>query len=149
MTNRAQRRSTGLVIVSTGFVLLWIIIAAVPFLWTLWGSFKVQGDFFSKADWANAIFGVRTVIETGDFFTANGYIGAWVEHGFGESVINTSIIVVSTVIISLTLGTLGGYALARSGFKYSFWILMLALVFRAAWLYLHKKQRLHIRFTGA
>jgi trehalose/maltose transport system permease protein len=131
MTNRAQRRSTGLVIVSTGFVLLWIIIAAMPFIWTLWGSFKVQGDFFSKADWTNAIFGVRTAIETGNVFTGNGYVGAWVEHGFGESVINTSIIVVSTVIISLTLGTLGGYALARSGFKYSFWILMLALVFRA------------------
>ena len=36
-----------------------------------------------------------------------------------------------TVIISLTFGTLGGYALARSGFRYAFWILMLALVFRA------------------
>ena len=36
-----------------------------------------------------------------------------------------------TVIISLTFGTLGGYALARSGFRYAFWILMAALVFRA------------------
>jgi len=131
MTNPAQRRSTSLAIISTGFVVLWLMVAAGPFLWTLWGSFKVQGDFFSKADWTNALYGVRTMVETGDFFTTNGYYGAWVEHGFGESVINTTIVVVSTVIISLTLGTLGGYALARSGFKYSFWILMLALVFRA------------------
>lgn len=36
-----------------------------------------------------------------------------------------------TVAISLTFGTLGGYALARSGFKYAFWILMAALVLRA------------------
>jgi ABC-type glycerol-3-phosphate transport system permease component len=35
------------------------------------------------------------------------------------------------VVISLTFGTLGGYALARSGYRYSFWILMAALVFRA------------------
>ena len=35
------------------------------------------------------------------------------------------------VIISLTIGTLGGYALARSGYRYALWLLMLALVFRA------------------
>ena len=131
MPNLAQRRSNTLAIVSTAFVMLWVIIASGPFLWTLWGSFKVQGDFFSKADWTNALYGFRTMFETGGFFTTNGYYGAWIEQGFGESVINTTIVVVSTVIISLTLGTLGGYALARSGFKYSFWILMLALVFRA------------------
>ena len=131
MQSQAQRRSRTLVIVSTSFVVLWILIAATPFLWTLWGSFKVQGDFFSKADWTNALYGVRTIAETGDSVTGRGYFGAWVDHGFGESVINTAIVVVSTVIISLTLGTLGGYALARSGFKYSFWILMAALVFRA------------------
>ena len=45
--------------------------------------------------------------------------------------LNTAIVTVSVVIISLTLGTLGGYALARSGFKYTFWLLMAALVFRA------------------
>ena len=33
--------------------------------------------------------------------------------------------------VSLTLGTLGGYALARSGYRYAFWLLMLALIFRA------------------
>ena len=35
------------------------------------------------------------------------------------------------VIISLVFGTLGGYALARSGHRYSFWLLIVALVFRA------------------
>ena len=34
-------------------------------------------------------------------------------------------------MISLTIGTLGGYALARSGYRYTFWILIAALVFRA------------------
>jgi len=40
-------------------------------------------------------------------------------------------VVFLTVVISLTFGTLGGYALARSGFRYAFWLLMAALVFRA------------------
>lgn len=54
-----------------------------------------------------------------------GYKSFWI------AAINTGIIVFSVVIISLTLGTLGGYALARSGKRYAFYLLMLALVFRA------------------
>jgi len=131
MSIAAQRRPTALVVISSALVALWIIFAAFPFVWTLWGSFKVQGDFFSKADWMNALWGTRTVLETGAPFTGDGYYGAWVTEDFWRAAMNTGIVVVCTVVISLTLGTLGGYALARSGFRYAFWILMLALVFRA------------------
>lgn len=131
MASESKRRSPPLVVISSVLVLAWIIIAAFPFLWTLWGSFKVQGDFFSKADWMNALWGTRTVIETGGTFTGDGYAGAWIEKEFWRAALNTGIVVFFTVIISLTLGTLGGYALARSGYRYAFWLLMLALVFRA------------------
>ncbi len=131
MAAASTKRSSTLVIVSSILVITWIIVAAFPFLWTLWGSFKVQGDFFSKADWRNAIYGTRTLIETGGPFTGAGYEGAWIEKEFWRAAMNTGIIVFFTVIISLTLGTLGGYALARSGYRYAFWLLMLALVFRA------------------
>ena len=106
-------------------------IAIGPFIWTVWGSFKVEGDFFSKADWRNAIYGVMTIVETGDSFTGNGYYGAWIEEEFWFNVFNTTVVVFFTVTISLTMGTLGGYALARSGFRYAFWLLILALIFRA------------------
>ncbi|MFB9885155.1 carbohydrate ABC transporter permease [Balneatrix alpica] len=131
MTIAAQQKSTALKAISTAFVVLWVVVAAFPFLWTLWGSFKVESDFFSKADWRNVLWGTRTAIETGASFTLNGYEGAWIEEDFWVSVLNTSIVVVFTVAISLTLGTLGGYALARSGYRYAFWLLMIALVFRA------------------
>ncbi|NSX54646.1 carbohydrate ABC transporter permease [Parasulfitobacter algicola] len=131
MSIASQRRSPALIVFSTSFVILWVILAAFPFVWTLWGSFKVQADFFSKADWTNALWGVRTVAETGAAFTGDGYYGAWVEQDFWRAVLNTLIVVVFTVIISLTFGTLGGYALARSGYRYAFWLLMIALVFRA------------------
>ena len=127
----ANRRSPLLVAVGVAFVLLWLVLAAFPFVWTLWGSFKVQGDFFSKADWTYASHGVRTMAETGSAFTGAGYEGAWIKEGFWRASLNTVIVVVFTVIISLTFGTLGGYALARSGFRYAFWLLMAALVFRA------------------
>jgi len=112
-------------------VLVWIVLAAFPFFWTLWGSFKVQGDFFSKADWRYALTGTRTIIETGGAFTNNGYEGAWIQEAFWRNAFNTLIVVFFTVVISLTFGTLGGYALARSGHSYAFWLLMIALVFRA------------------
>lgn len=126
-----ERRSPILVAVAVVFVLAWVVLAAFPFVWTLWGSFKVQGDFFSKADWTYALYGVRTLAETGGAFTGEGYRGAWIEHEFWRATLNTLLVVVFTVIVSLTFGTLGGYALARSGFRYAFWLLMLALVFRA------------------
>ena len=60
-----------------------------------------------------------------------GYYGAWVANSFWHAVINTGIVTFFVVIISLVFGTLGGYALARSGHRYSFWLLIVALVFRA------------------
>ena len=131
MNVKSQKRPTILTLVLVVFVLLWLTVAVFPFLWTFWGSFKVEADFFSKVDWKYAIFGIKTLAETGSTFTGTGYEGAWIEQEFWRSVINTSIFVVSVVIISLTLGTLGGYALARSGYRYAFWLLMLALIFRA------------------
>ncbi|QGG80151.1 ABC transporter permease subunit [Litorivicinus lipolyticus] len=113
------------------FLVIWLVMAAFPFLWTAWGSFKVEADFFSKADWTNALTGVMTLAETGGLFTGAGYEGAWIEEEFWRAGLNTFIVVVATVCISLTFGTLGGYALARSGYRYAFWVLLIALVFRA------------------
>ncbi len=129
-TQRDQQLTPGR-IVAFFFVGLWLFLAAFPFFWTFWGSFKVQADFFSKADWTNALRGTNTIAETGASFTGQGYYGAWVAEEFWRNFVNTGIVTASTVVISLTIGTLGGYALARSGFKYAFWLLMAALVFRA------------------
>ncbi len=128
---KSRSRVSLLTVVSLALVALWLIIAAFPFFWTFWGSFKVQSDFFSKTDWQNAIYGVNTIQQTGSAFTLDGYRGAWVEEEFWRNVINSGIVVFFTVVISLTFGTLGGYALARSGRRYAFWLLMAALVFRA------------------
>ena len=131
MTPTAKLRITPLFVISAMLVALWLFLASFPFLWTLWGSFKVQADFFSKADWRNALSGVNTIAQTGSAYTGTGYFGAWIQEEFWKPVTNSSIVIFFTVIISLTIGTLGGYALARSGRRYAFWILMAALVFRA------------------
>ena len=121
---KSRSRVPLLTVVSLTLVALWLIIAAFPFFWTFWGSFKVQSDFFSKTDWQNAIYGVNTIRQTGSAFTLEGYQGAWVDEEFWRNVINSGIVVFFTVVISLTFGTLGGYALARSGRRYAFWLLL-------------------------
>ena len=131
MAAPSQRQPLGLKIFLYGFIAVWLMAAAFPFLWTLWGSFKVELDFFSIADWTNAITGVRTEATFGSPFTDAGYAGAWVQESFWRNVLNTSVICVFVVAVSLTIGTLGGYALSRSGYKYVFWLLIIALIFRA------------------
>ena len=131
MAAAAQRKPLGLQIFLSGFVIIWLIMAAFPFIWTLWGSFKVELDFFSIADWTNAITGARTEATHGSSFTDAGYVGAWIQEEFWRNVINTTLVCIFVVATSLTIGTLGGYALSRSGFKYVFWLLIIALIFRA------------------
>lgn len=128
---RAHRRPLWLVTAATGFVLFWLVLAAFPFVWTAWGSLKIQADFFSRTDWQDAVLGTNTARVTGDAFTSAGYYGAWVTTEFWRAVLNTAIVTVGVTAISLTFGTLGGYALARSTSRYRFAILLLALVFRA------------------
>ncbi len=54
MSVRTQKRSLSLNLIIGAFMVLWLMIAIFPFAWTFWGSFKVEGDFFSKASWWNA-----------------------------------------------------------------------------------------------
>ena len=131
MSSKAQRQPATVTCLVVAILAIWMILAAFPFLWTLWGSFKVEGDFFSKANWANALTGRLTLIETGGPFTSVGYYGAWVQEEFWRAALNSTIVCFFVVTISLTLGTLGGYALARSTYRYAFWFLLAALIFRA------------------
>jgi ABC-type glycerol-3-phosphate transport system permease component len=113
------------------FAIFWLIVAAFPFLWTAWGSFKVELDFFSITDWRYALTGERTMTEYGSVFTTAGYGGAWIHEEFWRNVLNSFIVCFFVVCTSLTIGTLGGYALSRSGYRYTFWLLIAALIFRA------------------
>ena len=55
----------------------------------------------------------------------------WVGNEFYRNFFNSLLVTAGVVTISLTVGTLAGYALARSGSVIAFWILIIALVFRA------------------
>ncbi len=131
MALRIDRRPISLKLLIYFLIFSWVIIAAFPFIWTVWGSFKVELDFFSISDWTYALTGERTKVEYGSPFTGKGYEGAWLDNYFWRNAINTFIICFFVVCTSLTIGTLGGYALSRSSYQYTFWLLVIALIFRA------------------
>ena len=131
MALRIDRRPISLKLLIYFLIFSWVIIAAFPFIWTVWGSFKVELDFFSISDWTYALTGERTKAEYDSPFTGKGYEGAWLDNYFWRNAINTFIICFFVVCTSLTIGTLGGYALSRSSYQYTFWLLVIALIFRA------------------
>ena len=119
-----------LLVLIYGFAVLWVLVAAFPFVWTMWGSLKIETDFFGH--WTKNLTGEDTLRQFGSYFTTLGYEAAFsAKKQFGQAVGNTMIVTVCTVAISLTFGTLGGYALARSTAKYALVLLIIALVFRA------------------
>ena len=63
--------------------------------------------------------------------TTEHYRTVWVDRGFSNNFANSLIVTAGVVTVSLSVGTLAGYGLARSGSVLAFWILIVALVFRA------------------
>ena len=64
-------------------------------------------------------------------FTFEYYNIVWFERGFLNNFKNSIIVTSGVVIISLTFGTLAGFALARTKSSIAFWILVAALIFRS------------------
>ncbi|MHA3979025.1 carbohydrate ABC transporter permease [Halovulum sp. GXIMD14794] len=63
--------------------------------------------------------------------TAEHYQAVWVDNAFWRNFVNSIQVTLGVVLVSLTVGTLAGYALARAGSNLAFWILIAALIFRA------------------
>jgi multiple sugar transport system permease protein len=63
--------------------------------------------------------------------TLRHYEAVWVTRGFWRNFLNSLMVTAGVVTVSLTVGTLAGYALARTRTSLAFWLLIAALVFRA------------------
>ncbi len=63
--------------------------------------------------------------------TGEHYRAVWVGHEFYRNFLNSLFVTAGVVAVSLSAGTLAGYALARTGSALAFWLLIGALVFRA------------------
>ncbi len=98
---------------------IWLVIASLPVVWTAIISLRSYVDAF-----ANPVKWTAPV-------TFENYRALWVDREFYKNFVNTAIVTLGTVSISLTVGCLAAYALARYRGALGFWLLLLALVFRA------------------
>lgn len=105
--------------VSAGFIAVWVFMAAFPFFWMILISFRAPIDAFSVPPKLFAPF------------TLDHFYTVWIVDGFWKQALNTMIVTVGVMSVSLTIGCLAGYALSRYRGSLGFWILIIALVFRA------------------
>jgi len=106
--------------------LAWIIGAGalvLSFVIVFFGIMPLVLDFLNPASGALG----RTAVG----FTTEHYKTVWIDRNFINNFENSLIVTAGVVAVSLTVGTLAGYGLARSSSQLSFWILIAALVFRA------------------
>ena len=105
--------------VAYGGLTLWLIIASLPIVWTAIISFRQYIDAFSSP--------VKWVAP----FTVENYTALWIDKAFYRNFLNTALVTIGTVTISLAVGCLAGYALSRYRGALGFWLWLVALVFRA------------------
>lgn len=113
------KRSLPLSVLLYGGLLLWLVIASLPVVWTAIISFRQYVDAFSSP--------IRWTAP----FTLENYTRLWIDTAFYRNFLNTALVTVCTVTISLTVGCLAGYALSRYRGALGFWLLLVALMFRA------------------
>ena len=102
-----------------GGLTLWLVVASLPIVWTAIISFRQYIDAFSSP--------VKWVAP----FTFENYTALWIDKAFYRNFLNTALVTIGTVTISLAVGCLAGYALSRYRGALGFWLLLVALVFRA------------------
>ena len=108
-----------------GFILLgWLVGAGVFAAAVITVGFALLPPILGAV---NGALGLDPVLG----LTTEHYRAVWVENEFWRNFVNSMQVTLGVTCISLTVGTLAGYALARSGSQLAFWLLILALIFRA------------------
>ena len=98
---------------------IWTFAAVFPFFWMTLMSVRVPVDAFSVPP---RLFAPVTF---------DNFYQLWVVEEFWRYGFNTIVVTVCTVTVSLTIGCLAGYGLARYKGSLGFWLLIAALIFRA------------------
>ena len=114
-----MKQSLSLKVFIYSAVIVWLLVASLPIVWTAIISIRQYVDAFSApVKWSAPV-------------TFDNYEALWISKSFYLNFFNTVIVTFFTVTISLSVGCLAGYALARYRGATGFWLLLIALVFRA------------------
>lgn len=116
MTNRLPLWLKAL---SSAGLAIWVFVALFPFLWMFLIAFRTPVDAFSVPP---KLFAPMTL---------HNFTTVWLQDGFWRYAVNTTIVTVCTVVLSLAVACPAGYALSRYRGSLGFWLLLAALIFRA------------------
>jgi multiple sugar transport system permease protein len=100
------------------FLTLAVLAALFPLYWMVVSSFKMQVELFSQPP---TLFPQRPTLE--------GYVDLFVNRQFGRSLLNSLIVVSSSMLLSMVVGSLAAYSLSRFRLPWKlngllgFWIL--------------------------
>ena len=117
-TIKKKKRPISYHLVNIGIVFLGLF-AILPLVWTFYTSLRTNVDinkFPAKISLSN--------------LSLDAYFGVWRDTNFPMLIKNSLIVSTLTVIVSLSLGTLAGYALSRSKFRGRQGVLLVYLAIR-------------------
>jgi multiple sugar transport system permease protein len=117
-TTKKKKRPVSYHLVNIGIVFLGLF-AILPLVWTFYTSLRLNVDinkFPTKVSLSN--------------LSLDAYFGVWRDTNFPMLIKNSLIVSTLTVIVSLSLGTLAGYALSRSKFRGRQGVLLVYLAIR-------------------
>ncbi len=86
------------------FLLIWGLVTTLPLLWAMVSSFKTNSEFLSNP-WAMP-----------DAAQFDNYVRAWTTANIGQYFMNSVIVVVISVPLTMLLGAMAAYVLARYEF---------------------------------
>lgn len=101
---RRERSGTGVNVVTQVVLVLWSLITVIPVLWVFASSLKTDNEIFVDS-W-----------KPPSTLMFQNYARAWGESGFASYFLNTVIIVGSSVLLVMVLGSMVSYCLARYEF---------------------------------
>jgi len=106
--NREKFEIMAIRILRIAGLVFFIIIVAFPFYWMLVSSFKSLEELLLKP--ANLWLDLRKL-------NLNAYSEVLFTHGFARYILNSTYVSIITVVLSVTLATIGGYAVTRLRFR--------------------------------
>ena len=89
-------------------IIFFVIIVAFPFYWMIVSSFKSLEELLLRP--ANLWLDIRKI-------NFHAYYEVLFEHGFSRYIANSAYVSIITVALSVTLATVGGYAVTRLRFR--------------------------------
>jgi N-acetylglucosamine transport system permease protein len=97
-----------------------VVLVVVPFLWTVMSSFKTSSQIFASP------------FSPPDTFHFENYVNAWTSAGIGTFFVNTLIVVGGALVMTMLLGSMCAYFLARFRFwgnRAIYWLMVAGLTF--------------------